>query len=39
MLLTGFSEGDDLRDQANVAKIKQIVSEQGKVETKVDCNA
>lgn len=32
MLVTGFSEGDDLRDQANVAKIKQIVSEQGKVE-------
>ena len=38
MLLTGFSEGDDLRDQANVAKIKQIVSEQGKVEIKVICN-
>lgn len=38
MLLTGFSEGDDLRDQANVAKIKQIATEQGKVEVNSICD-
>lgn len=35
VLVTGFSEGDDLRDQANVAKIKQIATEQGKVVNRV----
>ena len=31
MLVTGFSEGDDLRDAQNILELKRIATEQGKV--------
>ena len=31
VLVTGFSEGDDLRDAQNILELKRIATEQGKV--------